>query len=603
MVLQNINPLLTLISGIVIYILIRGCGALIILKFEDKIAQQWRFSSYTIIGLFIWMTAIDIFSMVGIIYTRIIILFLIIMVFITFYMIFFKKHDLGFNFAFTCLKRQPKITLTLLIIVFCLIILLAAAPSSKADELYYHMLVPKNLAIDHSLIYYSRPYESTAYVQMSYQIMCVIFFILGIYDGGNVLSACFAIELIIFLLSFLKRNSPSWMSILLTQIICCPFAVIWFITSSPHSLGFLSSAFVAAGLLSLDKSSNINGYYIAILSAFSSAILLSTKSTFAPFIFVSLIILIKYLFSKKKKLAILIILVPFIFLVLPLLIWTWYFSGSPLGAILAGKFGPSIYNINDMKNEFQEIISLNKTTLSKLIYYYLPSYSPIFWLSLISPFIFIKYDKKKFYLSLFMIVIQLLFIVTMLFFDIRFLGAISLAITAISLSRLINHKFVINYNKFMFVTVIIITLPYFLSQIYYSYPFIKVSISVDSVESFKQKYIPFYNDFTNLSHLIPTDAKIIWCGPIRLNQASAPWKFYDLKATELNKLISPVYFFAVGKECDIEVKGWKKEKLIYQNNSAITETYRYPNKLPKIDKLSVYELQPIIKKWKKIPTN
>ena len=592
MVLQNINPLLTLISGIVIYILIRGCGALVILKFEDKIAQPWCFSSYTIIGLFIWMTAIDIFSMVGIIYNRIIILFLIIMVVITFYIIFFKKHYLGFNFAFTCLKRQPKITLTLLIIAFCLIILSSAAPSSKADELYYHMLIPKNLAIDHSLIYYSRPFPSTSYVQMSYQIMCVIFFILGIYDGGNVLSACFAIELIIFLLSFLKRDSPSWMSIFLTQVICCPFAIIWFTTSGSHSLGFLSSAFVAAGLLFLDKSLNINGYYIAILSAFSTAILLSTKISFAPFIFVSLIILIKYLFSKKRKLATLITLIPFIFFVLPLLIWTWYFSGSPLGTILAGKFGPSIYNVNDIQNEFQESISLNKTTLNKLIYYYLPSYSPIYWLSLIFPFIFIIYDKRKFYLSLFMIVIQLLFVVTMLFFDLRFLGAIPIAITAISLTKIINHKFVINYNKFLFITVIIITLPYFLFQIYYSYPFIKVSISLDSIESFKQKYIPFYNDFANLSHLIPTDAKIIWCGPMRLNQASAPWKFYDLKATELNKLIAPVYFFAVGKECDIEAKGWKKGKLIYQNNSAIIETYRYPNKLPKIDNLSVYELQP-----------
>jgi hypothetical protein len=63
----------------------------------------------------------------------------------------------------------------IIIAVSALNLLIAVAPSTKIDELHYHMLLPKRVLEDNGLYLYRNPYESAIFPQMAYQLGCAQF--------------------------------------------------------------------------------------------------------------------------------------------------------------------------------------------------------------------------------------------------------------------------------------------------------------------------------------------------------------------------------------------------------------------------------------------
>ncbi|HVJ69130.1 MAG TPA: hypothetical protein VM510_14175, partial [Caulifigura sp.] len=87
----------------------------------------------------------------------------------------------------------------------------ALAPSSKADELYYHMLVPQRLLQDGGLVFYRSPWQSAILPQMPYQLLQVVLHAIGVADAANVMSWCFAILLQVLVSSVAsRRGAPAW---------------------------------------------------------------------------------------------------------------------------------------------------------------------------------------------------------------------------------------------------------------------------------------------------------------------------------------------------------------------------------------------------------
>ena len=64
----------------------------------------------------------------------------------------------------------------------------AIVPSSKIDELYYHMLLPARIVADHGLRFYRLPIESAILPHMTYQIFAAPLHALGFPDAPNVVS-------------------------------------------------------------------------------------------------------------------------------------------------------------------------------------------------------------------------------------------------------------------------------------------------------------------------------------------------------------------------------------------------------------------------------
>ena len=62
----------------------------------------------------------------------------------------------------------------LLITIWVINLAVALAPSSKIDEIHYHMLVPKRIAADGTMNFYRLPIEAAIVPQMQYQISSLL---------------------------------------------------------------------------------------------------------------------------------------------------------------------------------------------------------------------------------------------------------------------------------------------------------------------------------------------------------------------------------------------------------------------------------------------
>src|SRR5262249_6420118 len=67
-------------------------------------------------------------------------------------------------------------------------LLIALAPSTKIDELYYHMLVPSRFVLYGVLRFYREPLEGAIWPQMVYQISAAPAHAMGYPDAANVVS-------------------------------------------------------------------------------------------------------------------------------------------------------------------------------------------------------------------------------------------------------------------------------------------------------------------------------------------------------------------------------------------------------------------------------
>ncbi len=88
----------------------------------------------------------------------------------------------------------------LLGLVLIVLVLISLAPSTKIDELYYHMLTGRRVLEDHGLRVYQLPYEQAIVPQMGYQIAETVFHATNTADAGNILSLGFGMALWLLIL-------------------------------------------------------------------------------------------------------------------------------------------------------------------------------------------------------------------------------------------------------------------------------------------------------------------------------------------------------------------------------------------------------------------
>jgi hypothetical protein len=127
----------------------------------------------------------------------------------------------------------------------------ALAPSSKIDELYYHMLLPSRIVADGGLRFYRMPIESAILPHMIYQVFATPLHALRVPDAANVVSWVLSIMLVWL----------GWMLLQARQVTCTlaygsvaavlvgMYPVVNYVTGGAHAFGdlALATAVVAVG--------------------------------------------------------------------------------------------------------------------------------------------------------------------------------------------------------------------------------------------------------------------------------------------------------------------------------------------------------------------
>src|ERR1700726_174672 len=154
--------------------------------------------------------------------------------------------------------RENKLPAALLVTAWLTNLVVALAPSTKIDELYYHMLTPRRIVEDGALRFYLLPLEQAILPQMHFQMTLSIAHAAGAPDAGNVLSWAYSVVLGLFVAGFLMEATAGSRPVNSMAILCATlctvglYATVWHTTGGAHALGDLAATMpVAEGLWSL----------------------------------------------------------------------------------------------------------------------------------------------------------------------------------------------------------------------------------------------------------------------------------------------------------------------------------------------------------------
>jgi hypothetical protein len=506
--------------------------------------------------------------------------------------------------------RGGRILTAVLLLALLTNLVVALAPSTKIDELYYHMLTPKRIVEDGGLKFYLLPIESAVVPHMHYQITLSVAHAAGATDAGNVLSWGYSFALFLFVIGFLMDATGDRRLALLCGSLCSVgiYATVWHTTGGAHALGDLATVVALAGVLRPDTLMNTVGpnRYTFLLTT-AAAMAASTKLSLVPLSLVVTALIVGHAIRHQKlertfATVIGLALVPWIVLHLPIMIWTFFASGSFWGPVLANVFAPSIFPAGILPYA-NGLPPFSPGDLSSMIRYAVIEFSPIFFIAI--PWLLwtalrgCRTSRLVFGLLLF----QGVLVAWLFHFDFRFLGGLEYVVVLAAFLTLANSECYPKYSdKWASLggrlansrnwILLIAGIPWLGSQIYYARPFAEVVGGLVPRKQFLEHYVALARDFEILDRLLPKDA-VLYLSDERLPNFYAP-RPVVLTPLDLHGR-TPIYRLAVSPEPDLEeidaTSTLNCSQTVYSNDQAVVETYRTPLKVPWIGPLKVQSCQ------------
>jgi hypothetical protein len=464
---------------------------------------------------------------------------------------------------------------------------IAVAPSTKIDELHYHMLIPKRVMEDGGIHLYLLPFEAAIFPQSGFQLGLTAAHATGIPEAGNVLSWGLGAALILLIAGVTKdltgNTTAGWMTGAISAVGLYPS--VWHVTSGPHALGDLAT--VTACLLAL-LPDGLTGemkaqtrLLLVCLTAYTAA---STKISVLPLSIVITFIGVHRAAARMgwQKAAGMALGVWVVFYG-PILLWTTTQCRSPFGLATASMFH-SHYFGPDVIGKLAESARDNQTGWMPFLAWLAPSVS----IGVITAFgilIYAARTRKGIFRILFALVCgQAILIAWLLPHGFRFLGGLQYAVLALGAWVVWPSRAGARLIAAWWLVLAATCLPWLAVQAYYAKPFLKVDLGLTSRDSFLREYVAFADDFRVLNRILPGDA-VIYVANLRLPSYYAPrpviYTLEDLKGR------GPLYLFTAGSGAPVTLGTFSCAEIVYEDKSAVSVVYRTPGRSAEHEHLTV----------------
>jgi len=502
---------------------------------------------------------------------------------------------------------QPRMPLpcslrTLAIGLLCLAVgvpaLISLAPSSKIDEIHYHMLVGHRVLEDHGLRVYQLPAEQAIVPQMGYQIAQTVFHATNTPDAGNILSFGFGVALWLLIYGVVTeetgRPEAGWIALVVAAIGMYP--AVWYVTAGPHALGDLATFAGVAALLFPGALAAPNAaapdktrWFVCVLAAACAA---STKISLVPVgMIITLLALLRRNPTKSLKARIpLLAMAAGVWLLVmgPLIVWTSLHTGSPFGAAFAEYFGRTSYQPVVLR-ALADSRKANQTGLRTALYYVAQFLNGAAIFLIVWGAIFCCWRWRRFSALSFLFVLQVVLIAMLLPHDFRFLGGLQYGLLVagmIGIAPLLPSPITFRWAA---AGAIVLLAPWLVAEVFYARPFVAVALGIDTREKFLQRYVAFTDDFRALDNILPSDA-VLYVPDDRLPAVYAPRPVIFTLADWNGR--TPVYKFLVlsslvlssndppGAASAGSQEGLTCGEVVYRNSNAIVVAYRTPGRAP-----------------------
>jgi hypothetical protein len=477
-------------------------------------------------------------------------------------------------------------------------LLVALAPSTKADELYYHMLVPSRIVSDGALHFYRMPWEGAIWPHMTFQIAAAPVHAMGFPDAANVVSWGISATLVWFAWRIIRDNGkPAGWAALWTGSLCIGmYPVVWHVTGGAHAMGDLAMAAAIVGFCSRERllGTITPPAYAALLST----LLLSasaSKISLLPLSVVLLLIAVWPLLRSARSpvggQVVLAVATPWIVFSFPIAFWTWIQSGSPLGPLLAGVFGSSVYPDGWFQVVVQFTREANRAPPFVVAQHAFLAYSALVFVGAVGAIAGTDLSRHTRLILACLLAMQSLLIYWLLPPDGRFLGGLHYGLVIV-FAAFVVRKIQDQIASVRSVTAcaILCLVPWLGIQLNYAKQFFPILLGLEKT-AFYNRYVAFYDDYVELDRLLPKDTVLL--AHFRLSSAYAPRPIFfdsaDLPPGKQAVLFeSPVTLPATRSLLGHHSPG----SLMYQNARAITRTFRVPGRRPIIGSIQVLALIP-----------
>jgi hypothetical protein len=581
------SPVMVLAAGLSTFVGLWGVGAALLYLVHLRLASPWNQVAAVLLGIQILSLTVQVIGMAEVASPSVLCTIWWTLVAIGASTLLLRGRS---TFIELSPLRYGAALLPITIIVAAILInaLVALAPSTKIDELYYHMLIPSRIVVDGALRFYREPWFSAIASHMIYQISAAPAHALGYPDAINIVSWALSSTLLWFAWKVIRANANTvpWTAFCVATLCVGIYPAVWHVTGGAHAMGdlALAAAIVAFSLRERLLAALPPPTFGAMLSIFLLAASTS-KVTLVPVSAILLCVgvwpLLKPVSARIRVRIALAVVVPWIVFYCPIAWWTWRHSGSPYGPILATAFESPVYSPSWVQITFQVERDTGQLPLFMIRNAAL-GYSPLIWLGAIGTILAPDLDRSRRLILGCLLTLQCTLIYWFLPYDVRFLSLhYGLFIVFASLGpQAIQER--LSSARAMLVACAVLLFPWLAIQLYYAKQFFLVSAGLEK-DSFYERYVALYSDYVELDRLLSRDT-VLLAPAFRLSAVYAPRPiFFDPADLPPGK---PIALLMVQG-----IEGYKPGEQIYENPLAVIRTYRTPGRAPLVASIKVRLLE------------
>ena len=526
--LQNYNSMLVAIAGLLTAIGITGMGGAILDSMKIKLTSPWLQPMGMLTGLTVFSISIQILGIFSFSSKNLLLAIWLLFIFGGLTWIYFAKNRIFWSPRLFHSNEQKigydGIVITLKIMVFIVaswLLLSSSAPSTRHDEISYHIIIGSRIIQDQSLELYRMPMEATVFPHLFYQIAQAPFHAIGLPDAGGVFSWSILILMCWFLGYMVHVKTGSRLLAILTWfvIVSQPSVINLLITVGPSALAFLSvtmAFFILCEWKSINISYGSNSGLILI--TVSSITAVSTRLFTLP-LSVVFLICAYILLTRERKLRgtdVLLVVTLWLIAFAPIVGWLWSKSGSPLGILTAEVFKSNYFGL-------EAVSSYNATrqifTNLFLYRYELALWSVSLWCGVVI-YVFVR-DRNQFKsIALTLFVFQVLIIIFITPWEIRHLSGLQFALFALGMMSI--NSLTQNVKSKIITAMIVLTIPWTILSAIFAYSLSKVSLGLEDTGLFLKRNSALFEDYSRIDKILPKNA-ILLIGRDKTNINQMGW--------------------------------------------------------------------------------
>lgn len=397
----------------------------------------------------------------------------------------------------------------------------ALAPVSKADELRYHMLLADRILLDGGFRFYQYPWPGAILPHMGFQLTGLPLHAIGQPFAHAVTAFVIIVAFFVFAYSVLRELEVPRVVVLLgfAAMWAGPYPVVWWASPASHSFGEVCGAMAVLLLVlrrRLLESWNPVVWYGA-LGVFATGMAISKLSllVLVALTMAAGALLLALDGSARRRLpaALAVGFVVGLVFYVPWLLITHAYSGSPWGPIYAGKFGPSVYDVEFLNNagilrsrELNMDWNIRDFLKGDFLYVALPCWVLMAW-----GFANREVPVLERVLVAGLLIAQIGVILKTVGTEIRFIGGLRFALMMLALGPLSAWlaENTPTTRRAAHVVLALMLLPWLGVAAYFSRSFVPPVVGLKDARAALTPLTYYLDDYAKIDELLPRDAVIV----------------------------------------------------------------------------------------------